>query len=95
MRQPDTAKQRPGFPTRRVGRRLNNGVLRYMVSDLRGPIGVPQVAVVHREFVEREDGSVHRSSEIVLQRYFGLAGIREAAERLLVPGPPRPADLRR
>lgn len=67
-----------------AGRRLNNGMLRYVVQDFRGPTGVPQVAVVYREFAEREDGSIHRSSEVVMQRIFGLAGIREAPTRIPV-----------
>jgi hypothetical protein len=64
-----------------TGGRYSNAYLRYFENDFRGPSSTPQVVVIEREFGKREDGTLHRTSERVVQRHFGIAGIRSAAGR--------------
>lgn len=64
-----------------VGHALNNGALRYMINDLRGPIAYPQIVIVRRAFALREDGSIYRQSEVAQQRLVGLHAITAAARQ--------------
>ncbi len=70
-----------------VGQGMPVGALRYVINDFRGPGGSPQVVMVRRSFERRADGSLHRSSEAVAQRHFGIEGIRSAAARLTQEDP--------
>lgn len=66
-----------------VGRPLNSGTLRYVANDLRGPESTPQIIVVKRRFAVRDDGTLFRDSEEVVQRLVGLDAIVSAAGRSL------------
>jgi hypothetical protein len=58
---------------------LNSGALRYAVEDFRGPLAVPQIVVIEREFRRDESGGIRRVQERVVRRFRGLGAIEALA----------------
>jgi hypothetical protein len=58
---------------------LNFGALRYAAEDFRGPLAVPQIVIIEREFQREESGGIRRTRESVVRRYRGLGAISALA----------------